>query len=87
MRANLSYTADWKSQWITRHGHGRNVPRWLAALFVIGLGVAEFMTSAGIIVVLYMLPFAAAMVLGLIGASRSEEARRIAAATAWGYCP
>ena len=41
----------------------RSVPRWLAALFVIGLGVAEFMTSAGIIVVLYMLPFAAAMVL------------------------
>jgi hypothetical protein len=41
----------------------RSVPRWLAALFVIGLGVAEFMTSAGIIVVLYMLPFAAAMIL------------------------
>jgi hypothetical protein len=41
----------------------RSVPRWLAALFVIGLGVAEFQSSGGPIVVLYMLPFAAAMVL------------------------
>ena len=41
----------------------RSVPRWLAALFVIGLYVAEGQSSAGAIVVLYMLPFAAAMVL------------------------
>lgn len=41
----------------------RSVPRWLAALFVIGLGVAEFQSSGGPKVVLYMLPFAAAMIL------------------------
>ena len=41
----------------------RRVPRWLAALFVIGLYVAEFQSSGGPIVVVYMLPFAAAMVL------------------------
>ena len=41
----------------------RTVPRWLAALFFVGLEVAEQMESAGPIVVLYMLPFAAAMVL------------------------
>jgi hypothetical protein len=41
----------------------RAVPRWLAALFVIGLYVAESQSSGGAIVVLYMLPFAAAMVL------------------------
>jgi len=41
----------------------RNVPRWLAALFFVGLEVAEGMSSMGPIVVLYMLPFAAAMVL------------------------
>ena len=41
----------------------RSVPRWLAALFVIGLGVAEFQSSGGPIVVLYMLPFATAMIL------------------------
>jgi len=41
----------------------RRVPRWLAALFVIGLYVAEIQSSGGPIVVLYMLPFAAAMVL------------------------
>jgi hypothetical protein len=41
----------------------RNVPRWLAALFFIGLEVAEGMSSMGPIVILYMLPFAAAMVL------------------------
>ena len=41
----------------------RSVPRWLAALFVIGLYVAESQSSGGPIVVLYMLPFAAAMVL------------------------
>ena len=41
----------------------RTVPRWLAALFFVGLLVAELMGSFGPIVVLYMLPFAAAMVL------------------------
>jgi hypothetical protein len=41
----------------------RAVPRWLAALFFVGLGVAQQMGSYGPIVVLYMLPFAAAMVL------------------------
>jgi hypothetical protein len=41
----------------------RTVPRWLAALFFAGLLVAELMGSFGPIVVLYMLPFAAAMVL------------------------
>ena len=41
----------------------RAVPRWLAALFFVGLQVAEQMGSFGPIVVLYMLPFAAAMVL------------------------
>ena len=41
----------------------RSVPRWLAALFVIGLYIAEIQSSGGPIVVLYMLPFAAAMIL------------------------
>ena len=41
----------------------RSVPRWLAALFVIGLYVAEFQSSDGPIVIVYMLPFAAAMIL------------------------
>ena len=41
----------------------RTVPRWLAALFFVGLLVAELMGSFGPVVVLYMLPFAAAMVL------------------------
>jgi hypothetical protein len=41
----------------------RAVPRWLAALFFAGLQVAELMESYGPIVILYMLPFAAAMVL------------------------
>ena len=41
----------------------RSVPRWLAALFVIGLYAAEYQSSGGPIVVVYMLPFAAAMVL------------------------
>ena len=41
----------------------RNVPRWLAVLFFVGLEVAQQMGSIGPIVVLYMLPFAAAMVL------------------------
>ena len=41
----------------------RSVPRWLAVLFIIGLELAEQQSSAGLIVVLYMLPFAVAMVL------------------------
>ena len=41
----------------------RTVPRWLAALFFVGLEAAEGMTSYGPIVIVYMLPFAAAMVL------------------------
>jgi hypothetical protein len=41
----------------------RSVPRWLAALFVISLYASEYQSSDGPIVVLYMLPFAAAMVL------------------------
>ena len=41
----------------------RTVPRWLAVLFFAGLQVAELMGSLGPIVILYMLPFAAAMVL------------------------
>ena len=41
----------------------RSVPRWLAALFVIGLYAAEYQSSGGPIVVLHMLPFAVAMVL------------------------
>ena len=41
----------------------RAVPRWLAVLFFAGLEVAQQMGSFGPIVILYMLPFAAAMVL------------------------
>ena len=41
----------------------RAVPRWLAVLFTAGLEIAEAMGSYGPIVVLFMLPFAAAMVL------------------------
>jgi hypothetical protein len=41
----------------------RAVPRWLAVLFAVGLELAEAMGSYGPVVVLFMLPFAAAMVL------------------------
>jgi hypothetical protein len=41
----------------------RAVPRWLAVLFFAGLEVAQQQISSGPVVVLYMLPFAAAMVL------------------------
>src|SRR5580692_7508571 len=41
----------------------RAVPRWLAVLFTVGLELAESMGSYGPIVVLFMLPFAAAMIL------------------------
>ena len=42
----------------------KSVPRWLAVLFVLGLEVAQQVSSAGpALVVLLMLPFAIAMVL------------------------
>jgi len=42
----------------------RRVPRWLAVLFVVGLEVAQQVPSAGpVLVVLFMLPFAVAMLL------------------------
>jgi hypothetical protein len=39
------------------------VPRWLAVLFAASLEVAQQASSAGPVVIVYMLPFAAAMVL------------------------
>lgn len=49
------------------HGYAlwrsRSVPRWLAVLFFAGLEVAQAQISSGPVVILYMLPFAAAMVL------------------------
>ena len=41
----------------------RAVPRWLAVLFTVGLEVAEQMGAIGPKVVLFMLPFAVAMIL------------------------
>lgn len=41
----------------------RAVPRWLAVLFFASLEVAQQQISSGPVVILYMLPFAAAMVL------------------------
>jgi hypothetical protein len=41
----------------------RAVPRWLAVLFTVGLEVAEGMGAIGPKVVLFMLPFAVAMIL------------------------
>jgi hypothetical protein len=41
----------------------RNVPRWLTILFVVGIELAETQSSKGAIVVLFMLPWAVAMVL------------------------
>jgi len=42
----------------------RSVPRWLAVLFTVGLEIAQQVPSAGpVLVVLFMLPFAVAMVL------------------------
>ena len=41
----------------------RTIPRWLAVLFTVGLEVAESMSAIGPKVVLFMLPFAAAMIL------------------------
>ena len=41
----------------------RAVPRWLAVLFTVGLEIAEQMGAIGPKVVLFMLPFAVAMIL------------------------
>ena len=41
----------------------RSVPRWLTVLFFAGLEVAQQQISSGPVVILYMLPFAAAMIL------------------------
>ena len=41
----------------------RRVPRWLAVLFTVGLEVAEQQGAVGPTVVLFMLPFAVAMIL------------------------
>lgn len=41
----------------------RTVPRWLAVLFTVGLEIAEAQSAAGPVVIWFMLPFAAAMVL------------------------
>ena len=41
----------------------RAVPRWLAVLFTVGVELAESMGAIGPKVVLFMLPFAAAMTL------------------------
>jgi hypothetical protein len=41
----------------------RSVPRWLAALFVLGFYVAEGQSAKGPVVILFMLPWAVAMVL------------------------
>src|ERR1700735_2677261 len=41
----------------------RSVPRWLAVLFFVGLEAAQQASSAGPVVILYMLPCAAAMIV------------------------
>jgi hypothetical protein len=41
----------------------RSVPRWLAALFVLGFYAAEGQSAKGPVVILFMLPWAVAMVL------------------------
>ena len=41
----------------------RSVPHWLAVLFTVGLVVAEAQSSKGAVVILFMLPWAIAMVL------------------------
>jgi hypothetical protein len=57
----------------------RAVPRWLAVLFTVGLEVAEAMGAIGPKVVLFMLPFAAAMIL--LAARICRAASRPAPAT------
>jgi hypothetical protein len=58
----------------------RTVPRWLAALFTVGLEIAETQSSKGPVVIVFMLPFAVAMVLLAAriwqAASASTELRR-----------
>jgi hypothetical protein len=41
----------------------RSVPRWLAALFTVGLEVAQAQSSKGAVVILFMLPWAITMAL------------------------
>jgi len=41
----------------------RSVPRWLAVLFAVGLEVAEAQSAKGDVVILFMLPWAIAMVV------------------------
>jgi hypothetical protein len=41
----------------------RSVPRWLTILFVVGFFIAEPQSSKGAVVILFMLPWAVAMVL------------------------
>ena len=57
----------------------RAVPRWLAVLFTVGLEVAEQMGAIGPKVVLFMLPFAVAMIL--LAARIWQAAARPAPAT------
>ncbi|MGD0246701.1 MAG: hypothetical protein ABSB59_41110, partial [Streptosporangiaceae bacterium] len=51
----------------------RRVPRWLAVLFTVGLEVAESMGAIGPQVVLFMLPFAVAMILLAVKIWQSSE--------------
>jgi hypothetical protein len=62
----------------------RSVPRWLAVLFTAGLEIAEGQSSGGPKVVLFMLPFAVAMVLL---AARIWQAASRPAALASGAAP
>jgi hypothetical protein len=59
---SLAFTSH-RCSWGLRFWRSRAVPRWLAVLFFAGLEVAQQQISSGPVVVLYMLPFAAAMVL------------------------
>jgi hypothetical protein len=56
----------------------RCVPRWLAVLFAVGLEIAETQSSKGPVVILFMLPWAIAMVLlaARIWQSAAEPAAR-----------
>jgi hypothetical protein len=59
----------------------RTVPRWLAVLFAVGLEVAESMGAIGPTVVLFMAPFAAAMILLAAWIWRAAARRAPAAGT------
>ena len=61
----------------------RSVPRWLAVLFFIGLEVAQQTHRPGPVVMLYMLPFAAAMVLLAARIWQAAAGHGPAGATAW----